>query len=202
MKPFAASVAAYGKSGGGAWNEGDRLVLADLGKTLRAIADGGADAFYKGPIADQIAADMHANGGLISKEDLAAYQAKERTPLKGTYRGYEIISMPPPSSGGVALIEMLNILETVRSEVEGAADRSGIAPADRSDAARVSRSRAAPGRSGFRRRAGCPAHVEGVREDRGRDDRSRQGIEQRCELGKDIVTTLAPPSRTRRRISR
>ena len=118
MKPFAASVAAYGKAGG-EWNEGDRLVLADLGKTLRAIAEGGADAFYKGPIADLIAADMKANGGLISKEDLAAYEAKERTPLKGTYRGFEIISMPPPSSGGVAVIEMLNILENFDLKSKG-----------------------------------------------------------------------------------
>jgi gamma-glutamyltranspeptidase / glutathione hydrolase len=119
MKPFAASVAAYGKPGGGEWKEGDRLVLADLGKTLRAIAEGGADAFYSGPIADLIAADLKAYGGLISKEDLAAYQAKERAPLKGTYRGFEIISMPPPSSGGVALIEMLNILENFDLKSKG-----------------------------------------------------------------------------------
>ena len=111
MAAFPASIAAYGKTGGGEWKEGDKLVLSDLGKTLRAIADDGADAFYKGPIADLIAADMKANGGLISKEDLAAYRAKERAPVKGTYRGYEIVSMPPPSSGGIALVQMLNILE-------------------------------------------------------------------------------------------
>src|SRR5262245_57645323 len=119
MKPFAASVAAYGKPDGGEWKQGDRLVLADLAKTLRAIAEGGADAFYNGPIADLIAADMKAHGGLISKDDLAAYEAKERTPLKGTYRGFEIISMPPPSSGGVALIEMLNILENFDLKSKG-----------------------------------------------------------------------------------
>jgi len=111
MKGFPASVAAYGKPRGGEWTEGDRLVLSDLGKTLRAIAEGGADAFYKGPIADLIAADMAAHGGLISKADLAAYEAKERAPIRGTYRGFDIVSMPPPSSGGVALVEMLNILE-------------------------------------------------------------------------------------------
>ena len=119
MKRFPASVAAYGKPGGDEWAEGDRIVLSDLGKTLRAIAEGGADAFYKGPIADLIAADMEANGGIISKEDLAAYEAKERVPVKGTYRGYEIVSMPPPSSGGVALIEMLNILEQFDLESKG-----------------------------------------------------------------------------------
>ena len=111
MKPFPASVASFGKPGGGRWKAGDRLVQAVLGRTLRAIADGGADQFYKGWIADRIAEDMGANGGLITKEDLAAYEAKEREPVRGTYRGYEIASMPPPSSGGVALIEMLNILE-------------------------------------------------------------------------------------------
>ena len=111
MKPFAASVAAYGKPGGGTWAEGDRLVLRDLGKTLRAIAENGPDVFYKGWIADRIAEDMNAHGGLITREDLAAYQARVRTVVKGTYRGYEIISMPPPSSGGIALVEMLNILE-------------------------------------------------------------------------------------------
>jgi gamma-glutamyltranspeptidase/glutathione hydrolase len=111
MKRFPASVAAYGKPGGGRWAAGDRLVLADLGKTLRAIATDGPDVFYKGWIADRIAEDMKANGGLITREDLAAYEAKVRTPLRGTYRGYEIIAMPPPSSGGVALLEMLNILE-------------------------------------------------------------------------------------------
>ena len=111
MGRFPASVAAYGKPGGGTWAGGDRLVLGDLGRTLRAIATGGADAFYKGWIAERIAADMAAHGGLITRADLAAYEAKARTPLRGTYRGYEIVSMPPPSSGGAALIEMLNILE-------------------------------------------------------------------------------------------
>ncbi|HXW08172.1 MAG TPA: gamma-glutamyltransferase [Vicinamibacterales bacterium] len=111
MARFPASVAAYGKPGGGAWSAGDRMVLADLARTLQAIADGGADAFYRGPLADLIAADMAANGGLISKADLAAYRAKERRPVRGTYRGHDIITMPPPSGGGVALVEMLNILE-------------------------------------------------------------------------------------------
>jgi gamma-glutamyltranspeptidase/glutathione hydrolase len=111
MKPFAASIAAYAKPGGGPWVEGDRLVLPDLGKTLRAIAENGPDVFYTGWIADRIADDMKAHGGLITRQDLAAYQARVRTVVTGTYRGYEIIAMPPPSSGGVALVEMLNILE-------------------------------------------------------------------------------------------
>ncbi len=108
---FPATVAAYGKPGGGAWADGDTLVLPDLAKTLTAIASDGPDVFYTGWIADRIAADMQAHGGLITKKDLAEYQARERAPIRGTFMGYEIISMPPPSSGGVALVEMLNILE-------------------------------------------------------------------------------------------
>ena len=113
MGTFPSSVEAYGKPGGGEWQAGDRIVLSDLGKTLQAISDRGPDGFYKGWVAEQLAADMKANGGLITTDDLAKYQAKERTPLKGTFNGFEIVSMPPPSSGGVALIEMLNILETL-----------------------------------------------------------------------------------------
>ena len=119
MAPFPASVAAFGKPGGGEWTEGDRLVQSDLSKTLRAIGDGGADAFYKGWIADRIAEEMKANGGIISKDDLAAYKAKERQPVRGTYKGYDIVSMPPPSSGGVALVEMLNILEPFDLKAKG-----------------------------------------------------------------------------------
>jgi gamma-glutamyltranspeptidase/glutathione hydrolase len=120
MARYPASIAAYAKPGGGEWAGGDRLVLGDLGKTLRAIADDGPDTFYKGWIADRVAEDMKANGGLITKEDLAAYQAKERRPVRGTFKGYEIVSMPPPSSGGVALIEMLNILERFDLKSQGA----------------------------------------------------------------------------------
>ena len=111
MARYPASVAAYGKPGGGEWKAGDTIVLRDLGRTLRAIATQGPEAFYTGWIADSVAASMRANGGLISKQDLAQYQAKARTPIRGTYHGYELITMPPPSSGGVTMIEMLNILE-------------------------------------------------------------------------------------------
>jgi gamma-glutamyltranspeptidase/glutathione hydrolase len=94
-----------------AWRAGDWLVQKDLATTLRLIAEHGADAFYKGAIADKIAAEMKAGGGLITKADLAAYQAKVRTPIHGTYRGYDVYAPPPPSSGGTCLVEMLNILE-------------------------------------------------------------------------------------------
>jgi gamma-glutamyltranspeptidase/glutathione hydrolase len=111
MAKYPASIAAYGKPGGGEWKAGDTIVLRDLGRSLRAIATQGPEAFYSGWIADSIAASMSANGGLISKKDLAQYQAKFRTPLRGKYHGYELITMPPPTSGGVVMLEMLNILE-------------------------------------------------------------------------------------------
>jgi gamma-glutamyltranspeptidase/glutathione hydrolase len=111
MAPFPSSVAAYGKPGGGSWTEGDTIHLKDLGRTLEAIASGGPDAFYTGWIADSLAAQMKANGGLITKADLAAYQAKEREPVRGTFNGYEVIAMGPPSSGGAVMLETLNILE-------------------------------------------------------------------------------------------
>jgi gamma-glutamyltranspeptidase/glutathione hydrolase len=82
-----------------------------LAKTLSLIRDKGQDGFYKGEVAEEIEAYMKAKGGIISKEDLARYTAIERKPVKGTYKGYEIYSMPPPSSGGVALIEMMNLME-------------------------------------------------------------------------------------------
>jgi gamma-glutamyltranspeptidase/glutathione hydrolase len=111
MAPFPSSVAAYGKPGGGQWAAGDTIHLRDLARTLDAIASNGPDAFYTGWIADSLAAQMKANGGLITKADLAAYQAKERTPVRGTFNGYDIIAMGPPSSGGAVMLETLNILE-------------------------------------------------------------------------------------------
>jgi gamma-glutamyltranspeptidase/glutathione hydrolase len=99
---------------------GDRLVQKDLAKTLRLIAEKGPDAFYRGPIADLIVAEMTRAGGLISKADLAAYKPAERTPITGTYRGYNIVAMPPPSSGGIALIQTLNILEGFPIKESGA----------------------------------------------------------------------------------
>lgn len=90
---------------------GEVLKIPTLAKTLQAIADEGSDAFYKGPVADLIVADMEANGGLISKKDLEVYQPVLREPIRGSYKGYEIASMPPPSSGGVHIVQMLNLLE-------------------------------------------------------------------------------------------
>ncbi|EBX6685784.1 gamma-glutamyltransferase [Salmonella enterica subsp. salamae serovar Sofia] len=91
--------------------KGDKLVQQDLANSLTMIAENGPDAFYKGEIARQIAQQMQQNGGLITTDDLAAYQVVERTPVSGEYRGYQIFSMPPPSSGGIHIVQILNILE-------------------------------------------------------------------------------------------
>jgi gamma-glutamyltranspeptidase/glutathione hydrolase len=99
------------RPGGGVLAPGDRLVQADLARTLDAIARGGPRAFYEGPIADRIVAAVNAAGGLMTHDDLKNYRAVERPVIRGTYRGYDIVSMPPPSSGGALLIEMLNVLE-------------------------------------------------------------------------------------------
>ena len=90
---------------------GNLFIQSDLATTLKLIAAGGYKAFYKGEIARKISEDSLTNGGIITLEDLANYKALERTPVVGRYRGYEIVSMPPPSSGGIHLIQMLNILE-------------------------------------------------------------------------------------------
>jgi gamma-glutamyltranspeptidase / glutathione hydrolase len=96
---------------GSALAAGDRLVQGDLADTLQTIARDGPNAFYHGAIAAKIATAVQAAGGVRTADDLAGYHAVERIPVRGTYRGYDIVSMPPPSSGGVELIEMLNILE-------------------------------------------------------------------------------------------
>ena len=90
---------------------GDILVQADLAATLHRIRDQGRDGFYAGETARLLAEEMERGGGWITEEDLARYRAVERKPVRGTYRGYDIISMAPPSSGGTALVQMLNVLE-------------------------------------------------------------------------------------------
>ncbi|MFQ5536300.1 MAG: gamma-glutamyltransferase [Gemmatimonadota bacterium] len=107
---YPATVATFSQ-GGTPYQAGDTLRQPDLAKTLERIMLHGADGFYRGETARLLVREMERGGGLITEADLSLYQAKERTPVQGSYRGYEIISMPPPSSGGVALTTMLNILE-------------------------------------------------------------------------------------------
>jgi len=110
MQKYPASVAQFTRDGE-PYQPGERLKLPDLAGSLQLIADHGPDGFYKGRTAELIVREMQANGGLITLEDLANYAPRKREPLKGNYRGYEVLSMPPPSSGGTALLAMLNILE-------------------------------------------------------------------------------------------
>ncbi|HWB09689.1 MAG TPA: gamma-glutamyltransferase [Pirellulales bacterium] len=100
----------FGKESG-EWAPDDRLVQPELAATLRELADVGPDAFYKGKIAEQIVAEMERGGGLISVGDLAGYRAEARDVVRGRYRGYEILGAPPPSSGGIAMIEAMQMLE-------------------------------------------------------------------------------------------
>ena len=96
---------------GGLYKTGDLLVQPDLAWTLEQIQNFGRDGFYKGKVAELLVAQVSSLGGYITLEDLEKYQPMEREPVVGTYRGYEVVSMPPPSSGGIVLVELLNILE-------------------------------------------------------------------------------------------
>jgi gamma-glutamyltranspeptidase/glutathione hydrolase len=108
------------KSDGVALGRGDRLVQADLASSLQTIAQEGPRAFYQGPIAEKIVSAVRSAGGIMTAEDVAGYRAVERAPVRGTYRGHEVLSMPPPSSGGVHLIQILNILEGYALHESGA----------------------------------------------------------------------------------
>ena len=108
---YAATREAFLEDGGGLYEPGETWRQPDLAATLARIRDGGRDGFYGGETARLLADFMREHGGLITEEDLARYEAVEREPVHGTYRGHDVYAMPPPSSGGVALIEMLNIVE-------------------------------------------------------------------------------------------
>jgi len=110
FKKYPASLAQFSKNGV-AYKAGEVLKQPDLAKSLQRIADKGPVGFYEGETAELIEKEMKANGGLITRDDLKKYVAKERAPLKGSYRGYEVIGMAPPSSGGMGIIQMLNVLE-------------------------------------------------------------------------------------------
>lgn len=107
-----AAAAIFLKNGGEPLGNGDRLLQFDLADTLKLIAEHGPAGFYEGRTAKKLVRAIQAAGGIITEDDLKNYRAIIRQPVRGTYRGYEIVSMPPPSSGGIALIEMFNILET------------------------------------------------------------------------------------------
>ena len=111
MSRWPNSAKAFSRADGTPLKEGDRLVQADLAATLSAIAEQGPRGFYEGPVADGLAAAVAKAGGIMTTDDLKSYQAVIRNPVRGNYRGYDIVSMPLPSSGGTVLLETLNILE-------------------------------------------------------------------------------------------
>lgn len=118
MRPYPASIAQFSKNGT-PYAIGDSFKQPDLAQSLIRISEKGPAGFYEGETAELIEKEMKAHGGILTREDLKAYQAQKRIPVRGTYRGYEIVSMPPPSSGGIALVEMLNILEGYDLASEG-----------------------------------------------------------------------------------
>jgi gamma-glutamyltranspeptidase / glutathione hydrolase len=118
LKNHAASLAQFTRRGV-PYEPGDILQQPDLADTLERIADRGPAGFYEGKTAELLEAEMKAHGGLITRADLKAYQPRKRVPLRGTYRGYEVLTMPPISSGGTALLTMLNILEGYDLKAKG-----------------------------------------------------------------------------------
>ena len=110
MKPYPASLAQFSRQGV-PYETGDLLQQPDLAKTLERIAEKGAKGFYEGETAALIEKEMKARGGLVTREDLLAYTIYRRPPLRGTYRGHEVLTVPPPSAGGVTLLQCLNMLE-------------------------------------------------------------------------------------------
>ncbi len=118
-----ASAKIFSRADGTSLREGDMLVQTDLAATLSAIATQGPRGFYQGPVAEKLAAAIRDAGGIMTTEDLKSYQAVIRAPVRGSYRGYDIVAMPQPSSGGVVLLETLNILEgfPIREMKQGSA---------------------------------------------------------------------------------
>ena len=110
FKRYPASIAQFSRNGQ-PYQAGEILRQPDLARSLERIADQGPKGFYEGETARLIEKEMKANGGLITRDDLKKYAARERPPVKGTYRGYEVIGMAPPGSGGMGIIQMLNVLE-------------------------------------------------------------------------------------------
>jgi len=111
LKADAASAGYFYKADGTPYRKGELFRQPDLAKTLKAIAANGAKGFYAGWVADRLVAAMEAGGGLITHADLKAYTVKNRMPIEGTFRGVKVVTMPPPSSGGIHIVQMLNVLE-------------------------------------------------------------------------------------------
>jgi gamma-glutamyltranspeptidase / glutathione hydrolase len=126
LKRWPTSARIFLRPDGSPLARGDRLVQADLASVIEAIGRNGERAFYEGPVAEKIVASVRAAGGRMSLDDLKSYRAVERAALRGYYRGYEITTVPPPSSGGVFIIELLNMLEGFPLSAQGANSAANI----------------------------------------------------------------------------
>ena len=111
LQKWPSSSKIFYKDGGAAYEPGEVLVQSDLARSMKLVAQDGPAAFYQGPIAEKIVAEVEAAGGHLSLDDFKNYEVKLRTPITGNYRGYDIRSMPPPSSGGIHIVQILNTLE-------------------------------------------------------------------------------------------
>jgi gamma-glutamyltranspeptidase / glutathione hydrolase len=114
LAKWPASAKVFSRADGSSLQEGDKFVQGDLAATLTAVAEQGPRGFYEGTVAEKLVKAIRDAGGIMTTDDLKAYQAVIRTPVRGTYRGYDIVAMPLPSSGGIVLLETLNILEGFR----------------------------------------------------------------------------------------
>jgi gamma-glutamyltranspeptidase/glutathione hydrolase len=123
LAKWPSSAKIFSRADGASLREGDALVQSDLAATLAAISAQGPDGFYQGPVAEKLVKAIGEAGGIMTTDDLKSYQPVIRTPVRGSYRGYDIVSMPQPSSGGVVLLETLNILEgfAMRDMAQGSA---------------------------------------------------------------------------------
>jgi gamma-glutamyltranspeptidase / glutathione hydrolase len=126
LKRWPASARIFLRPDGSPLARGDRLVQLDLAAVIEAIGRNGERAFYEGPVAERIVASVRAAGGRMNLDDLKSYRAVERAALRGFYRGYEIAAVPPPSSGGVLIIELLNMLEGFPLAAQGANSAANI----------------------------------------------------------------------------
>jgi gamma-glutamyltranspeptidase / glutathione hydrolase len=126
LKRWPASARIFLRPDGWPLGRGDRLVQPDLAAVLDAIGRDGERAFYDGPVAEKIVASVRAAGGRMTQDDLKSYRAVERAPLHGLYRSHEIVAMPPPSSGGIHIIELLNVLEGFPLAAQGANSAANI----------------------------------------------------------------------------
>ena len=163
----------FSRPDGTSLREGDRLIQTDLAATLSAISAQGPSGFYEGPVAEKLVKTIDEAGGIMTLDDLKSYQAVIRAPVRGSYRGYDIVSMPQPSSGGVVLLETLNILEGFPMHDMKQGSVLSLHRHDRGDEACLRRSCALPGRSRLRQGTGCDPDFKGLRGKTARQHRPR-----------------------------